>query len=121
MDDAEAQRDAYVRGGDEQDRQQYGNAETRVTNALDRLEAMTNFDPVQGDRAEALRLYARVRMAELSAAVEVQRTLRGAAGSDDRGAEIERGDGRGAKSAASCERDAEEYETRPRDGGAEEI
>ncbi len=73
MDDAEAQRDAYVRSGDEQDRQQFGKAETRVSNALDRLEAMTNFDPVQGDRAEALRLYARVRMAELSAAVEVQR------------------------------------------------
>jgi diguanylate cyclase (GGDEF)-like protein/PAS domain S-box-containing protein len=73
MEDAEAQRDAYVRSGDEQDRQQFGKAETRVSNALDRLEAMTNFDPVQGDRAEALRLYARVRMAELSAAVEVQR------------------------------------------------
>jgi len=73
MDEAEAQRDAYAHSGDEQDRQQFGKAETRVSNALDKLEAMTNFDPVQGDRAEALRLYARVRMAELSAAVEVQR------------------------------------------------
>ena len=34
---------------------------------------MTSFDPAQRDRAEALRLYAQVRMAELSAAVEAQR------------------------------------------------
>ena len=73
LDDAEAQRDAYLRSGDEQDRLQFVKSEARVSNALDKLEAMTNFDPVQGDRAEALRLYARVRMAELSAAVEVQR------------------------------------------------
>ena len=73
IDDAEARKDAYLRGGDEEERREYGTAETKVTHALDRLEAMTSFDPAQRDRAEALRLYARVRMAELSAAVEAQR------------------------------------------------
>jgi diguanylate cyclase (GGDEF)-like protein/PAS domain S-box-containing protein len=73
IDDAEARKDAYLRGGDEEQRREYGTAETKVTHELDRLEAMTSFDPAQRDRAEALRLYARVRMAELSAAVEAQR------------------------------------------------
>jgi diguanylate cyclase (GGDEF)-like protein/PAS domain S-box-containing protein len=73
IDDAEARKEAYLRGGDEEERREYGVAETKVTQALDRLEAMTTFDPAQRDRAEALRLYARVRMAELSAAVEAQR------------------------------------------------
>ncbi|HEX4381084.1 MAG TPA: PAS domain S-box protein, partial [Candidatus Acidoferrum sp.] len=73
VDDAEARRDAYLRNGDEQLRQMYEKADTRVSKALERLEVMTSFDPAQGDRAEALRMYARVRMAELSAAVEVQR------------------------------------------------
>jgi diguanylate cyclase (GGDEF)-like protein/PAS domain S-box-containing protein len=73
IDDAETRKDAYLRGGDEAQRREYGIAETKVTNALDKLEAITSFDPAQRDRAEALRLYARVRMAELSAAVEAQR------------------------------------------------
>jgi diguanylate cyclase (GGDEF)-like protein/PAS domain S-box-containing protein len=77
VDDAEARRDAYLRSGDEQQRLIYQRTETKVSNELEKLKAMTNFDPVQGDRAEALRLYARVRMAELSAAVEVQRRSEG--------------------------------------------
>jgi len=77
VDDAEARRDMYLRTGDEQQRLLYQRAETRVSNQLENLKAMTSFDPAQGDRAEALRLYARVRMAELSAAVEVQRRAEG--------------------------------------------
>jgi diguanylate cyclase (GGDEF)-like protein/PAS domain S-box-containing protein len=73
VDDAEAQRDRYLHSGDEKDRQEFEKAETRVSNATQKLAATTRFDPVQGDRAEALRLYARVRMEELSATVEVQR------------------------------------------------
>ncbi|HEX3120886.1 MAG TPA: hypothetical protein VHP80_17440, partial [Candidatus Acidoferrum sp.] len=53
IDDAEARKDAYLRGGDEEQRQEYGTVETNVTHALDRLEAMTSFDPAQRDRAEA--------------------------------------------------------------------
>jgi diguanylate cyclase (GGDEF)-like protein/PAS domain S-box-containing protein len=73
IDDAEARKDAYLRGGDDEQRREYGTVETKVSNALEKLETMTSFDPAQRDRAEALRLYARVRMAELSAAVEAQR------------------------------------------------
>jgi diguanylate cyclase (GGDEF)-like protein/PAS domain S-box-containing protein len=73
LDGAEARKDAYLRTGDEEQRRQHGAAETKVSNALEKLEAMTNFDPAQKDRAEALRMYAQVRMAELSAAVEAQR------------------------------------------------
>jgi diguanylate cyclase (GGDEF)-like protein/PAS domain S-box-containing protein len=73
VDDAEARKDAYLRGGDEEQRREYGKVETKLSNTLEKLEAMTSFDPAQRDRAEALRLYARVRMAELSAAVEAQR------------------------------------------------
>jgi diguanylate cyclase (GGDEF)-like protein/PAS domain S-box-containing protein len=73
IDEAETHKDAYLRGGDEEQRREFGAAETKVANALDKLEGMTTFDPAQRDRAEALRLYARVRMAELSAAIEAQR------------------------------------------------
>ena len=78
LDEAEARRDAYVRSGDEQDRLSYQKAETRVSNDLEKLQAMLSFDPLQADRAEALRLYVRVRMAELSAGVEAQRHAEGA-------------------------------------------
>lgn len=77
VDDAEGRRDAYLRSGDEQQRLLYQRTETKVSNELEKLKVMTDFDPEQGDRAEALRLYARVRMAELSAAVEVQRRVEG--------------------------------------------
>jgi diguanylate cyclase (GGDEF)-like protein/PAS domain S-box-containing protein len=73
VDNAEMQRDAYVSSRDEKDLKLYHAAETKVSSAIDKLRAMTSFDPAEGDRAEALRLYAQVRMAELSAAVEVQR------------------------------------------------
>ena len=46
IDDAEAERDAYLRRGDEQDRQKFEKAETKVSNALEKLEAVTNFDTV---------------------------------------------------------------------------
>jgi diguanylate cyclase (GGDEF)-like protein/PAS domain S-box-containing protein len=73
IDDAEKQRDEYVKSQGEKELKLYRQAEAKVASAIDKLRAMTNFDPVQGDRAEALRLYAQVRMAELSAAVEVER------------------------------------------------
>ena len=79
VDNAETERDAYVRTRDENDLKLYHAAETKVSNALDNLRAMTNFDPAEGDRAEALRVYAQVRMAELSTAVELQRHAEGSA------------------------------------------
>jgi diguanylate cyclase (GGDEF)-like protein/PAS domain S-box-containing protein len=73
LDAAEARKEAYLRSGDAEQQRQYVVAGTKVSNALEKLEAMTCFDPAQRDRAGALRMYAQVRMAELSAAVEAQR------------------------------------------------
>lgn len=73
VNDAETQRDAYMRNGREQDREEFDREGSRVSNALGKLEQITSYDPAQRDRAEALRMYVQVRMAELSAAVEVQR------------------------------------------------
>ncbi|HEY2822979.1 MAG TPA: diguanylate cyclase [Candidatus Acidoferrum sp.] len=73
IDRAEAQRDAYLLGKEEEQKRQYDRTEAKVSDGLKKLQVLTDFDPEQRDRAEALRLYARVRMAELSAAVEVQR------------------------------------------------